>query len=140
MLEIVCGEDFLFGAKDSFTCTLFWRTEEGDFPAEGWTDFAGVALKWWTDAYFCLVYSTVAEFLFMDGPYRIRAVREGKNVRLSFLRDDSQALPDQMIGMEEVRSALLRAARRLKSGLTAEGKKEKVLLTDGVIERLKRAE
>ena len=97
-------------------------------------------MKWWTDAYFCLVYSTVAEFLFMDGPYRIRAVREGKNVRLSFLRDDSQALPDQMIGMEEVRSALLRAARRLKGGLAAEGKKEKAAMTDGVIERLKRAE
>lgn len=140
MLEIVCGEDFLFDADDSFTCTLFWRTEEGDFPADGWTDFAGVALKWWTDAYFCLVYSTAAEFLFMDGPYRIRAVREGKNVRLSFLRDGRQALPDQVIGMEEVRSALLKAARRLKSGLTAEGKKEKAAMTDGVIERLKRAE
>ena len=140
MLEIVCGEDFLFSANDSFTCTLFWRTEEGDFPADGWTDFAGVVLKWWTDAYFCLVYSTAAEFLFMDGPCRIRAVREGKNVRLSFLRDDRQALPDQIIGMEEVRSALLKAARRLKSGLAAEGKKEKAAMTDGVIERLKRTE
>ena len=137
MLEIVCEKNLFFSDAGSFSCTLYWRTEEGAFPAEGWTDFAGVLLKWWTDAYFCLNGSTAAEFLFMDGPYRIRAVREGESVRCAFLRDEIRILPDQSMELDELRAALICAVRRLKSGLSQADRKADAEQAGELLNRLK---
>ena len=137
MLRIVCGKDFLFGAAGSFTCVLYWQTDEGAFPSDDWTDFAGVLLKWWTDAYFALEYSSAAEFLFMDGPYRIRACRAGNEARCSFLRDGIHVMPDRVIEMDELRDALLCAVRRLKSGLTQASQDEEAAQAGELMKRLK---
>ena len=137
MLRIVCEKDFLFGAGGSFTCTLYWQTDEGAFPSDDWTDFSGVLLRWWTDAYFALEYSSAAEFLFMDGPYSIRSCRTGDRVRCSFLRSGMNVLPDQEIELGELRDALLCAVRRLKSGLTQAGRDEEAARAGELMRRLK---
>lgn len=137
MLQIVCGDDFEFSTvSGNFTCTLYWQTESGDFPCEGWTDFAGVVLKWWVDAYFC-VQSSAAEFIFMDGPYRIKAVRQGGELTLQFLRDDVHVLPDPTVNADELGGALLKAVRRLKSGLARAGRREEEVRADGLLKMIK---
>ncbi len=137
MLRICLEKDFLFGEAGLFTCTLYWQTDEGAFPSDDWTDFAGVLLKWWTDAYFALEYSSAAEFLFMDGPYRIRACRAGNSALCSFMRDGMFVRSDQAIELNELRDALLCAVRRLKSGLTQGGRDEEAAQAGELMMRLK---
>ena len=141
MLEIRTGEDFLFTDSGLYTCRLAVMTENGVFPDEEWNDFAGVVLKWWSDAVLqrAACEGALFELLFMDGPYRICGRREGENVRLRILRDDREMLPAQTIPYGELVQALLRGVRRLKSGLSRMGRREEAARTDELLLRLKKA-
>ena len=63
---------------------IYWKQGETTYPEEQWVDFGSVVLGWWLVAARLLVEGAPeAEFLFMDGPYRLNARRFGNQLHFS---------------------------------------------------------
>lgn len=127
MFEVVVGSDFFFeSAADSFTCTLYCRTQDGAFPDREWTDFAQTVLSWWSSAVVEAAHARQTGFrlLFEDGPFWIEAAKQEDEVTLRFRTDRRgvQTIPDVRIPFRELTEAVERAMRRLSSGLYLTGK------------------
>lgn len=90
---------------------IWWKLNSKSFPEEGWFDFPVVVLKWWLDAAIDLARgkTRIADFRFMDGPFRIRV--DSQTNRLILLRgDDIQSEAPFMLDHKPLLEALASAA------------------------------
>ena len=138
MFILHCGDDLAFSAH-SYTAAFFAKTENGCFPAAGWTDFPQTVLEWWKNEIKSV--STGSDrytyrFGFMDGPYTILCRKTGGKLTLSFLRDTVRTLPDCETSVPEMVSAIRSATETLKRRLYLAGRPEYIPPLDGILRDL----
>ncbi len=128
MLIIHCGGDFLF-TDSGYTGTLFVETDMGCFPSEGWTDYPEIVLGWWVDALqsvFIRREGRSCTFLFMDGPYAIRCLKESDQLTLRFERESTTILPACKTTFDAFTTAIRNAMESLIRQLYLVGQTDKI--------------
>ena len=90
----------------------------GRFPGPGWNDFVAVILTWWLAALEELIQgSEEVCFRFMDGPYWITAIAQGRDVLLRCTEDRIGAgvLYEVTVAVEHLKYELMSFSSRLLS-------------------------
>ena len=138
MLRIHCGGDFLFTGS-GYTGTLFVETDMGCFPSEGWTDYPEIVLGWWVDALksvFIGHEGRTYTFLFMDGPYAIRCIKESGHLTLRFERENTIILPDYETTLDSFSTAVRKAMETLIRQLYLAGQTDRIEPIRGYLKQL----
>lgn len=92
--------------------SIYWTQDQVAYPEKQWLDFGSVILSWWLVAAKSLLDgATEADFLFMDGPFRLH-VRLIGNLLYVTPDDDSW---QWRIATESFVAELLTAANRVQS-------------------------
>lgn len=103
--EELIRHDLSRGAQPHFE--IYWWHADTAYPAPDWTDFGVVIMGWWVLAAQRLLRGSSEErFLFMDGPYELKAKRRDGQI-LVIGRDPDV---EWEISMKALGDALLRAA------------------------------
>ncbi|MGJ5177254.1 hypothetical protein ACQR16_00530 [Bradyrhizobium oligotrophicum] len=126
LMKIVFESDTLHQSQmGSITAVVYFDFGNGlKFPAEGWNDFVAVIASWWTRAFEKIVTQHDTEkFFFMDGPYWISAVPQGKDLRLICVEDRrGRGLSCEVVtGMDDMRRELAALARRVSEACLKAG-------------------
>lgn len=131
MFEIICKPDFEYGLEGRLlTCTLYCRTQFGDFPTSQWVDFPMTLLEWWADEISNVARSKYANFklLFEDGPFWIEGVKEDNIVILEFKTTHKEIYdyPKIESSLSELVNAILSMGINLKHYMIDEKRWENV--------------
>jgi hypothetical protein len=71
------------GVSRSITGVVYFElSPDRQFPCAGWSDFVVVVANWWRAALEQINRGAPADLLFMDGPYQINVVPDGKGLLL----------------------------------------------------------
>ncbi len=128
MLRIHCGGDFLF-TESGYTGTLFVETDMGCFPSEGWTDYPEIVLGWWGDALKSVFIGREGRsytFLFMDGPYAVRCLKESDHLELRFEKENTTILPACETTLDAIYTAIRNAMETLIRQLYLAGQTDRM--------------
>jgi len=116
-VEIIVDENSLDISKHgSIYGEIFFKVGETCFPGPEWDDFPVVILKWWIDAWKAIWIGksgTASEFLFMDGPVKIKIKKlNEETAALDFIRQGSKE-PYVQCHIDQLKRALLVASRKV---------------------------
>lgn len=105
--------------NDSVTAVIYFDFGFGrQFPGADWNDFIVVIISWWMAGFDALLDGRDEVCLrFMDGPYEIRALKQGPDVLLHCVEDrvEAEVSFEVVIGLEELKRELMTVARQLSS-------------------------
>ena len=90
----------------------------GQFPCAGWNDFVVVILTWWWAALEELIQDSEEVCLhFMDGPYWITAIAQGRDILLRCTEDRTGAgvLYEVIVAVEDLKYELMSFSSQLLS-------------------------
>ncbi|MBR6029599.1 MAG: hypothetical protein IKP40_11005 [Clostridia bacterium] len=138
MLTIHCGGGFLF-TDSSYTGTLFVQTDSGCFPSEGWTDYPEIVLGWWLDTLKSVLIGREGRtytFLFMDGPYAIRCLKESDHLTLRFERENTAVLPACKTTLDAFSAAIRNAMETLIRQLYLAAQTDRIESIRGYLKQL----
>lgn len=118
--------------------TIYWQQEEAAYPEEQWLDFGAVILGWWLVTAKTLVEGALeAEFLFMDGPYRLNAHRFGNQLHFSaegeawLWRVSTETFVSELLeAAAEVKRKFSELGISDKSGLQVGGRKLEIAMSE----------
>jgi hypothetical protein len=103
-----------FENRRNITGEIWLQVGDFSFPAQSWTDFPVIILSWWLDALDTLQSAnSVAEFLFMDGPYSFTVSRRNGVCTLQCTEDprgDKESLWQGVVNLDALASQVRSAA------------------------------